>query len=165
MRRALEGGRMNRTPEATTAPARATLAASVALLALAGCASLQPQSPTLVRATQDGGAVRLHKGDTLVVALDASPTAGMRWRPRPMQGAVLQQVGMADLLPQQLAQGAVGAPNDTVYRFRANAAGNTTLELSLLPVDPAAAPERTVHYEVSVDARPGEYHEAWAKTR
>jgi predicted secreted protein len=141
------------------------LVTTLALAALAACMSLQPQAPTLVRATRDGGAVRLHKGDTLVVALEASPTPGLRWQPRPMQGAVLQQIGMADLLPQQLAAGAVGAPNDTVYRFRANETGKTTLELALQPAGPGAAPERTVHYEVSVDARPGEYREAWAKTR
>ncbi len=138
---------------------------ALALAALAGCMSLQPQAPTLVRAAQDGGAVRLHKGDTLVVALDATPTPGLRWQPRPMQGQVLQQIGMADLLPQQLAYGAIGAPNDTVYRFRANETGTTALELALQSTDPGAAPQRTVHYDVSVDARPGEYREAWAKTR
>ena len=148
------------------------VAASIAVIALAGCASLQPQAPTLVSAAQSGGTVHLHKGDTLVVALDsASPAppsaSGYRWQAQPLQGAVLRQIGMSDLLPQKLAWGAVGAPNDTVYRFHANEVGTTTLELALRPADggPAAAPQRTVRYDVSVEARPGEYAQAWAKTR
>jgi predicted secreted protein len=141
-------------------------ASALALLAFAGCAAMQPQAPTLVGEAQSGGAVHLHKGDTLVVALASSPTAGIRWQAQPMQGAVLQQIGMSDLLPQQLAQGAVGSPNDTVYRFRANEIGTTTLELALKPAGgPSATGERTVRYDVSVGPRPGEYAQAWAKSR
>jgi predicted secreted protein len=142
------------------------VASAFVLLAFAGCAAMQPQAPTLVGAAQSGGAVHLHKGDTLVVALASSPTAGIRWQAQPMQGAVLQQIGMSDLLPQQLAEGTVGSPNDTVYRFRANEIGTTTLELALKPTgDPSATGERTVRYDVSVGPRPGEYAQAWAKSR
>lgn len=141
-------------------------ASAFVLLAFAGCAAMQPQAPTLIGEAQSGGAVRLHKGDTLVVALASSPTAGIRWQAQPMQGAVLQQIGMSDLLPQQLAEGTVGSPNDTVYRFRANEIGTTTLELAQKSTaDPSATAERTVRYDVSVGPRPGEYAQAWAKSR
>ena len=160
MRRALEALRRDRT--ARRQPRRRRHAQlsrhAVALLALAGCASLQPQSPTLVRATQDGGAVRLHTGDTLVVALDASPTAGHALaRPRPMQGAVLQHGRQWPTCCRSSSpQGAVGAPNDTVYRFRAQRSrqDDARAGADCRPTRRRHA-ERTVHYEVSVDAAAG----------
>ena len=147
----------------THAPAAAVVAAGA--LALTGCMSQHPQSPTLVGAAQSGGAVHLRQGDTLVVALASDPSARTRWQPQPLQGAVLQQIGMSDLLPQKIAQGTVGDAGDTVYRFRANEVGTTTLDLALQSPFSAVAPQRTVHYDVSVTARPGEYAQAWAKTR
>jgi inhibitor of cysteine peptidase len=140
-------------------------AALLALVALAGCASLLPQTPTIVQASHSGGAVRLLQGDTLVVALDANPGSGYRWQVRPIDGSLLQQIGPADLLPADVAPGTVGAANDTVYRFRAAGTGTATLELAYLRPLETTAPQRTVHYDVTVIARPGEYAQAWAKTR
>ncbi|MEO6928069.1 MAG: protease inhibitor I42 family protein [Casimicrobiaceae bacterium] len=142
---------------------RALAALAISALALGGCMSLAPQTPTLVGAAQAGGSVHLSKGDTLVVALATDPVAGARWRVRPLQGDVLQQIGLVDLLPTTVAQGAVGAGNDNLYRFRANAVGRTTLELAQPAV--AAVAGRNVRFDVSVSERPGEYAQAWAKSR
>jgi predicted secreted protein len=144
---------------------RAMLAALAATL-LAACASLSPQAPTLVDAGRAGGTVHLYKGDTLVVSLASSATEGARWQPVLAPDVVLQWIGMADLLPPQVAPGTVGSPNDTVYRFRANEAGTTTLAFAYRRADDrTAVPERTLRYEVAVLPRPGDYAEAWAKSR
>lgn len=139
--------------------------APIAALALtAGCMSLQPQSPTLVNAAHSGQAVHLYKGDTLVVALE-SGSGGYRWVTQPLQGEVLRQIGMSDLLPAELAPGMVGEPNDMVYRFRANDVGSTTLVLALERMADAASPQRSVRYDVTVDPRPGAFEQAWRKSR
>ncbi|HEY7904831.1 MAG TPA: protease inhibitor I42 family protein [Casimicrobiaceae bacterium] len=144
---------------------RAVLVALTAAL-LGACASHLPQAPTLVDASRAGGSVRLYKGDTLVVSLAPNATEGARWQAVLAPDVVLQQVGMADLLPPQVATGTVGSPNDTVYRFRANEAGTTTLAFAYRRADDRnAVPERTLRYEVAVLPRPGDYAEAWAKSR
>jgi hypothetical protein len=136
---------------------RGALAAMGALL-LAACASHLPQSPALVGADDAGRAVTLYRGDTLVVAMPPAATKDGRWQPKVSGDAVLEQVGMADLLPPQVAPGTTGAANDTLYRYRAASVGRTTLAFD----DASAAPPRSVRYDVVVVARPGEYHEAWA---
>ncbi len=145
--------------------ARAAALVIAVSLALAGCMALGPQTPTQVGAAQSGKAVHLYKGDTLVVALHDDPQANTRWRVEPMQGAVLQQVGMADLLPGEVAEGTVGAPNDTVYRFRANAAGSATLALVQRGVDASAAggTAPSVRFDVTVTDSPGAIVRAWTK--
>jgi len=147
--------------------ARAVAALTALALALGGCMSLAPQSPTLIGAAQDGRTVHLHKGDTLVVALATHADGDDRWRVQPLQGPVLQQIGMLDLLPQQVAEGTTGSANDNVYRFRAREVGTTTLELAQQapPGATGAAPPRSVHYRVSVSAMPGEYTQAWVNSR
>jgi hypothetical protein len=139
---------------------RGTLAVACAAL-VAGCASHLPQAPTLVRADDAGHAVTLYQGDTLVVAMPPAATKDGRWQPKASGDAVLQQIGMADLLPPEVAPGTTGAPNDTLYRYRAASVGRTTLAFD----DSGAAPARTVRYDVVVLARRGEYAEAWAKPR
>jgi hypothetical protein len=136
----------------------AALAALCAALAT-GCASNLPQSPTLVRADGAGRAVTLYRGDTLVVAMAPAASKEGRWQPQVAGDAILQQIGMADLMPPQVAPGTTGAPNETLYRFRAATVGKTTLAFD----DAGATPARTVRYDVAVVARPGEYAEAWAK--
>lgn len=146
-----------------------SLRAGVAALAaslLGACMSLAPQAPTLVDASRAGGTVHLYRGDTLVVSLASSAAKGARWQPQVAQDAVLQQIGMADLLPPQVAPGTVGSPSDTVYRFRASAPGTTTLVFGYRRVDDRnAVAARTVRYDVAVSPRPGDYAEAFAKSR
>jgi hypothetical protein len=139
---------------------RGALALSCGAL-VAACASHLPQSPTLVRADDAGRVVTLYQGDTLVVAMPPTTANEGRWQPEASGDAVLQPVGMADLLPPEVAAGTTGGPNETLYRFRAASVGKTTLAFG----DASAAPARTVRYDVVVVARPGEYAEAWAKPR
>ncbi|MEO6749174.1 MAG: hypothetical protein ABI294_06240, partial [Casimicrobiaceae bacterium] len=82
-------------------------------------------------------------------------------------GPELQQIGMPDLLPQQVAEGTTGSANDNVYRFRAREVGTTTLEIvrQAAPGAMGAALPRSVHYRVSVSTTPGEYTQAWADSR
>jgi predicted secreted protein len=139
---------------------RGALVAACAAL-VAGCASHLPQSPTLVRAGDAGRTVTLYQGDTLVVAMPPASAKDGRWQPATAGDAVLQQVGMADLLPPEVAPGTTGGPGETVYRYRAARVGTTTLAFD----DAGAVPPRTLRYDVAVLARPGEYAEAWAKPR
>ncbi|HXU50482.1 MAG TPA: hypothetical protein VN789_00445 [Casimicrobiaceae bacterium] len=128
---------------------------------VAGCASHLPQAPTLVRADDAGRAVTLFQGDTLVVAMPPAASKDGFWRPQVASDAVLQQIGMADLMPPEVAPGTTGAPNETLYRFRAASVGKTSLAFD----DAGATPPRAVRYDVAVVARPGEYAEAWAKAK
>ena len=118
---------------------------------LAACSTLQPMTPKVVNATSDGGAVSLKKGDTLVVTLDANLTTGYRWETTAGTGPVLWLLGTPDYLPQTVAPGTVGAPGDTVFRYRAAEPGTTTLELGYLrPFEKGVAPAKTVRYQVTV---------------
>jgi len=145
--------------------ARAAVCAAVTAMLVTGCASLDPQAPTLVSGAA-GGPVRLYQGDTLVVALPSNTVEGARWQPRAADAAVLEPIGTGDLLPPQVAPGLAGAPNDAVYRFRAASAGSTTLELAYRRLgDGASVADRDVRYDITVLARPGDYAEAWAKSR
>ncbi len=136
------------------------LAVSLAALAV-GCASLDPQAPKVVTAAHSGP-VQLAKGDTLVVAIPVAPGDRGRWRAQTSNGTVLQQVGVVDLLPNEVAPGTVGNPNDNVYRFRAAETGSTSLDLAWAADAPAPAPV-PVHLDVTVVPRPGQFAEAWAK--
>jgi inhibitor of cysteine peptidase len=118
---------------------------------LAACSTLQPMTPKVVNAASDGGAVTLKKGDTLVVALDANLTTGYRWETTTANSPVLSLIGTPDYLPPAVAPGTVGAPGDTVFRYRAAEPGTTTLELGYLrPFEKGVAPAKTVRYEVTV---------------
>ena len=135
------------------------LATAIAAI-VAGCASHLPQTPTLIGPGDAGRTVRLHQGDTLVVAMPQAAATG-RWKPAVSTDAVLQQVGMADLLPSEVAPGTVGAPNETVYRFRATGVGTTTLAFD---AGDAGQPQ-ALRYDVTVVPRPGEYVQAFAPSR
>jgi inhibitor of cysteine peptidase len=118
---------------------------------LAACGTLQPQTPKIVNAASDGGAVTLKKGATLVVTLDANVTTGYRWETTAGTGPVLWLLGTPDYLPPQVAPGMVGAPGEMVFRYRAGEPGTTTLTLGYMrPFEKGVAPARTVRYEVTV---------------
>ena len=117
----------------------------------AACSTLAPQTPKIVNAANDGGAVTLKKGDTLVVTLDANVTTGYRWETTAGTGPVLSLLGTPDYLPPTVAPGMVGAPGDMVFRYRAAEPGKTTLELGYLrSFEKGTAPAKTVRYDVTV---------------
>ena len=133
---------------------------------LAGCGSLQPQTPAVVNASKSGGAVTLQTGDTLVVTLDAQPSTGYRWETLDLHGPVLVAVGSADYLPAAVAPGTVGAPGDSVFRYQARDVGHATLELGYSrPFENGVAPARTVHYDVTVVARSAAWLSVWSKSQ
>jgi inhibitor of cysteine peptidase len=133
---------------------------------LAGCGSLQPQTPTMVTAAKSGGPVKLQTGDTLVVALDAQPSTGYRWETLDLQGPVLVAVGSADYLPPTVAPGTVGAPGESVFRYQARDVGHATLDLGYSrPFEQGAAPVRTVHYDITVVARSPAWLSVWSKSQ
>ncbi len=133
---------------------------------LAGCGSLQPQTPTVVTASKSGGPVTLQTGDTLVVTLDAQPSTGYRWETIDLQGPVLAAVGSADYLPPTVAPGTVGAPGDSVFRYQARDVGHTTLDLGYSrPFEKDVAPARTVHYDITVVARSPSWLSVWSKSQ
>jgi inhibitor of cysteine peptidase len=124
----------------------------ILLLALAaGCGTLERQTPTLANAANEGGAIALKKGGTLVVALEGNATTGYRWQTLSGTGEVLSQIGTPDYLPPEVAPGTVGAAGDMVFRYRAEKAGTTTLELGYLrPFETGVAPAKTARYTVTV---------------
>jgi predicted secreted protein len=129
---------------------RITFVAILAAVALAGCGSLDRQTPKIVTAGQDGGAVALQKGDTLVVTLEANTSTGFRWETSAGTGTVLSPVGTPDYLPAEVAPGMVGAPGEMVFRYRAAAPGQTELVLEYRRPFETAAAAKSVRYSVSV---------------
>jgi predicted secreted protein len=130
---------------------RITLVAALAASALAGCGSLDRQTPKIVTAGQDGGAIALQRGETLVVTLEAKTATGFRWETVAGTGTVLSPVGTPDYLPAEVAPGMVGAPGEMVFRYRAAAAGQTELVLDYRrPFEKGAAAAKSVRYAVSV---------------
>ena len=130
---------------------KTTLIALASAVALAGCGSLERQTPRIVGAGNDGGAVVLKQGDTLVVTLEANPSTGYRWQTVAGTGTVLTPLGTPDYLPDKLAAGMVGAPGDMVFRYRAAAPGQTDLVLDYRRAfETGVAPAKSVRYAVSV---------------
>ena len=126
--------------------AAATLAGA---LALAGCATLERDE---VAAPPGGGSVAMRAGTPLVVSLPPDPATGTGW--------VLQSgspnlalIGGPDYTPAPRPPGLVGVADTTVFRFRAQAAGDAALVFAWAP-PPGQAPARTVRYDVRIDPPP-----------
>ncbi len=125
--------------------------AALAVTALAGCGTLERQTPTIVTAGQDGGAVALKQGATLVVALEANVTTGSRWEGTAGTGTVLTPLGTPDYLPTTVAPYMIGAGGDMVFHYRAAAPGQANLVLEFRrPFEMGVAPSKSVRYTVSV---------------
>ena len=75
-----------------------------------------------VTSAQNGGAVTVGAGDTVIVRLPENPTTGYRWQVV-AGGAPLGD----DFMPA--SSGAAGAAGERVLRFSAPASGVMTLEL------------------------------------
>ena len=134
-------------------------ATSLALVALAGCNTPFPTwdnpftpAPVAVQVGEPSAnaPIALARNQTLVVTLEANVSTGYRWEVVGGAGPVLMQVGTADYVPRS-AEPLAGAPGDMTFRFRAQTAGTTTLELAYRrPFEPNAAPAKTVRYDVVV---------------
>jgi len=152
---------------------RFTLALAAAAVALvSGCETLTVENPfkpapLAVRLDETSTApVALARGQTLVVTLEANVTTGYRWEPVTGYAPTLMQIGTADYVARStdatatpvdpsstapIAPAVAGAPGDMTFRFRAETAGTTTLQLAYQrPFEPAVAPAKTVRYVVTV---------------
>ena len=100
-----------------------------------------------VSSDEDGGHVRLHVGDLLIVRLPENPTTGYRWQFTPP----------AQLAPEgdsfnPVAGGAVGAGGERLARFRAATLGQGRLQAShKRPWDPPSAAIGAFAIDVMVD--------------
>jgi predicted secreted protein len=110
------------------------------LLYLGGAAaSPPPQGPTEIRLGMEhnGSSLDLTEDEVLVVSLDSNPSTGYEWQLTDMDPAVLQKAAEVQFEPavpgplQLQANGrpVLGAPEKTVWRFRATGAAQTRLHL------------------------------------
>ena len=134
------------------------IVASIALAALGACDTFptwdnpftRPPVAVQVGESNAPAPITLARNQTLVVTLEANITTGYRWEVVGDVGPVLMQVGTADYVPRAFPA-PPGAAGDMTFRFRAQSAGATTLELAYRrPFEPNAAAAKTVRYEVAV---------------
>jgi len=134
-------------------------AAVLALSTLAACETFPTWDnafkapPLAVRLDERNASapVTLERNQTLVITLEANVTTGYRWEAAPGYAPVLAQLPTPDYSARPTATPHAGAPGDMTFRFRAENAGTTTLELAYRrPFEPDAAPAKTIHYDVTV---------------
>jgi predicted secreted protein len=114
--------------------------------------TVEPSSIQLTGA-DNGKAISVHVGDTLVVTLAGNPTTGYQWMQAPTEGStndtmLIQQQGEPQFVPSSSAAGASG---DVSLTFQAVAAGKTTL--ALVYQDSQAAtpvPENTFTADITI---------------
>jgi inhibitor of cysteine peptidase len=71
--------------------------------------------------------ITLNKGETLTVKLDGTPTAGYSWSIAGNNKEQLAPHGKPEVVPAK--KGVIGGKATTVFRFKAEAAGTSELEL------------------------------------
>jgi predicted secreted protein len=131
------------------------------LLLLALLAACQPAPAQQLSLTeQDAGkTIEMKTGDTLVVALEGNLTTGYSWIPTLPEPALLEQVGEVEVTPasdhpSQNELGTqstrLGAPGMIVLRFKAVAAGQTSLHLDYRRLWESNPPEKTFEVRVVV---------------
>ncbi|HEY2818151.1 MAG TPA: protease inhibitor I42 family protein [Casimicrobiaceae bacterium] len=134
-------------------------AAVLALFMLAACETFPTWDnpftapPVAVRLDERNASapVTLERNQTLVITLEANVTTGYRWEAVPGYGPVLAQLSTPDYSARPTATPLAGAPGDMTFRFRAENAGTTALELAYRrPFEPEVAPAKTIHYDVTV---------------
>jgi len=124
------------------------IAASIVLMGIVGCRSGHSLD---LDAGSDGGRVEMAVGQTLAVTLDANPSTGYGWQRVLSEDGVLQQVGETQFQEGPAGKGLVGAGGQEILRFKAERAGQTTLDLVYLrPWEKDAEPEGTFSVQVVV---------------
>ena len=121
----------------------------LALLALAACSG--KSAPLTVTDADNGKAVTLTAGQTLIVRLASNPTTGYEWQLQSADAAVIKPVGEAGFTPAPAPTGMVGTGGIAEWRFEAVGEGTTTLTLSYQrPWEQNATPEQTFTLTVTV---------------
>ena len=102
-----------------------------------------------VTEADNGRAVTMASGDTLVVALASTPGTGFGWRVAQVDDKVLHATGSPELIRRRHPM--PGAPATQVFRFIATGEGRTGLVLDYVrPWEHGVAPARTFHLGVTV---------------
>jgi inhibitor of cysteine peptidase len=129
-----------------------TLAATaVVTLAVACTPDVGSSGEVSLTESQNGQAITLSPGQSLVVTLPANPTTGYSWTVTAPGTPQLKQDGEGVYTPDAGAAGRVGAGGTTVFRFVAVEAGATTLVLAYArPFEPDQPPAKTFSVPVTV---------------
>jgi inhibitor of cysteine peptidase len=120
----------------------------LSLLAL-GCASTAKAGPLAVTQDDDKKEVRVASGREVEVHLVSSPGTGYSWQLDKVDSATLVLIGTED---KQVGEVKPGSPSETIFRFRAAAAGAAPLHFRLVrPWEKAAAPSKEFQINVVVE--------------
>lgn len=113
-------------------------------------ASKQDGKKVTVTEKDNGGETCLARGDVLVVRLEAQYGTGYGWSVVKYEREVLEQLGEPE--QESPGRGRPGSVEHQVYRFKALAAGSTSLELHYLrPWEKDKQPLKTYKINVSID--------------
>ena len=117
--------------------------ASLAVLTFSENAVMAGGGKTVtVMERDDGSKIKLNQGDTLVVRLVAQPGTAYSWSIAKNDADLLRQQGRMEI--EKPDKPAPGSKVTQIYRFRAEAAGTSTLELNYArPFDKDKAPGKT----------------------
>jgi len=115
-------------------------------MVLSGCQNPFVKGPVKLTETDAGSTVEMNVGDMLEVLLEGNPTTGYDWEMASGDAAVLEQLGASTYKADSDLMGAGG---QVTLRFKAVAAGQTTLQLVYhRPWETDEPPAQT--FEVSV---------------
>ena len=98
----------------------------VVTMVLSGCQNPFVKGPVKLTETDAGSTVEMNVGDMLQVTLEGNPTTGYDWEMASGDAAVLEQLGASTYKADSDLMGAGG---QVTLRFKAVAAGQTTLQL------------------------------------
>ncbi len=116
---------------------------------LAACSNQPRHSVTLEKQAQCP--VRLDVGQSITLMLPSTPTTGYRWQVQDPAGNVLRSLG-PEVYSNPEDAGVVGAAGQSVWRFKAQTAGQGKLLLVLQqPWAPEVKPVETFECAVEVD--------------
>jgi len=108
------------------------LLGAVLMVALAGCAPAAgggDQAEVLVEKDANGTTVTLDVDQVLAIKLESNPTTGYGWHVMDVDESILQAEGGPEMIEPTQATPVLGAGGWQVIRYRAKAAGETTITL------------------------------------
>jgi len=108
------------------------LLGAVLMVALAGCkpaAGGGDKSEVLVEKDANGTTVTLDVDQVLAIKLESNPTTGYGWHVMDVDESILQAEGGPEMIEPTQATPMLGAGGWQVIRYRAKAAGETTITL------------------------------------
>ena len=108
------------------------LLGAVLMVALAGCkpaAGGGDKPEVLVEKDANGTTVTLDVDQVLAIKLESNPTTGYGWHVMDVDESILQAEGGPEMIEPTQATPVLGAGGWQVIRYRAKAAGETTITL------------------------------------